>query len=140
MPVLRAAAAALVLTLVSGCAEGDPSPVQTPTPFASAPASATPTTAPTSTLPAGVDQLVSVEVRDGEIVGGARRVRVRTGSVVRLVVTSDVADEIHLHTYDKTVDVEAGGRSVLTFTASIPGVITAELESRHLTLVRFQVQ
>jgi hypothetical protein len=142
VPVLRVAAAVVVLgALLTGCGDADP-PGAAPSPTGTASSTPGPTPSPTSTstLPPGVDQLVSVVVRDGEVVGGAHRVRVHRGSVVRLVVSSDVADEVHLHTYDKKAHVDAGGRAVLTFTASIPGVITAELESRHLTLVRFQVQ
>ena len=143
MPALRPLGLVLALALLSACGDDDPT-FATPTATAPATVSSTPTAtapaSPTSTLPPGVDQLVSVTVRDGKVVGGAKRVRVKKGDVVRLVVSSDVADEVHLHTYDKMVDVAAGGRAVLTFTASIPGVIEAELESRHLTLVRFQVQ
>ena len=144
MPALRLAGLVVALVLVGGCADDDPAVVGTPSASAAASVSATPSTsassAATSTLPPGVDQLVTVTVRDGKVVGGVDRVRVRKGSVVRLVVRSDVSDEVHLHTYDKSVDVKAGGQASLTFTASIPGVITAELESRGLTLVRFQVQ
>ena len=144
MRVLRPVGLLAAVVLLSSCSDSDPSTVATPTPtvtaLASATPSATPSAAPTSTLPAGVDQLVAVTVKGGKVVGGAKRVRVKKGNVVRLVVTSDVADEVHLHTYDKSVDVAAGGRAALTFTASIPGVIEAELESRQLTLVRFQVQ
>lgn len=140
MPALRPAYLALAVALLSGC--GDPSTVEgrVSTPTSSVSPSAATSAAPTSTLPAGVDQVVTVTVRDGKVVGGARRVHVERRSVVRLVVSSDVADQVHLHTYDKKVDVKAGGTATLTFTASIPGVFTVELESRHLTLVRLQVQ
>lgn len=146
MPLLRVAGLLLAAAVLSACGESDPSTIETPSPSASPTASASaspsvvPTASPTSTLPAGVDQLVRVTVRADTVVGGAQRITVKTGDVVRLVVTSDVADEVHLHTYDKTVDVTAGGTATLTFTASIPGVIEAELEDAGLTLVRFQIQ
>lgn len=140
MPVPRLVVFLLAASLLSGCAEGDPETVQTPSPTATPRSNQAASPRPTSTLPPGVDHLVRVTVRDGQVVGGAQRVRIPTGDVVRLVVTSDVADEVHLHTYDKKVDVAAGGTATLTFTASIPGVITAELEGTHLTLVRLQVQ
>lgn len=137
-------AGSLVLTavLLAGCGSDDEPVVEAPVPTATTTSSSAPSVAPTptSTLPAGVDQVVAVEVRGGEVVGGARRVKVSKGSVVELVVTSDVADEVHLHTYDEKVDVVAGGTARLRFTASIPGVIECELEGAHLTLLRFQVQ
>lgn len=139
LPLLAALIAVALGT--AGCAESDPSTVETP---AATPSSASPgplpTTAPTSTLPPGVDQVVKVTVRGGQVVGGAERVRVRQGSVVRLLVTSDVADEVHLHTYDDKVPVAAGATAALTFTASIPGVVEVELEEAGLTLVRLQIQ
>lgn len=138
MPVPRLAVLVLAAAMLSGCADGDPSTIETPSPTTTATTQSPP--AATSTLPPGVDHLVRVTVQGGQVVGGAQRVRIPTGDVVRLEVMSDAADEVHLHTYDKTVDVAAGGRAVLTFTASIPGVITAELEGAQLTLVRFQVQ
>ncbi len=59
---------------------------------------------------------------------------------MQLVVTSDVADEVHLHGYDKSVDVTAGGTATLTVLAKIPGVFEVELESRKLVLTQLQVQ
>jgi hypothetical protein len=138
----RLSALVLGAGLLAGCAGSDPSTIETPEPTAtSTPATSAPAGAqPTSTLPAGVDQVVRVVVRGGRVVGDAQRVRVRLGSVVRLLVTSDVADEVHLHTYDETVDVAAGATATLTFTASIPGVIEVELEGAGLTLARLQIQ
>jgi hypothetical protein len=67
-------------------------------------------------------------------------VPVKKGSTVTLQVTSDVADEVHLHGYDKHVDVEKGGTARLTFTANLTGVFEVELESRGLRLAQLQVQ
>ncbi|HET7529977.1 MAG TPA: hypothetical protein VFJ98_03355 [Mycobacteriales bacterium] len=106
------------------------------TPLASSSASAS----PRSTLPPGVDQLVRITVRDGEVSGVPARVKVAEGSTVQLRVDSDVADEIHLHGYDKSVDVEPGHIARLTFTASISGLFEVELESRGLRLTQLQVQ
>jgi hypothetical protein len=83
---------------------------------------------------------VRVTIRQGKVSGVARLVEVRKGSVVRLLVTSDVTDEVHLHTYDKSVDVAAGSTATLTFRASIAGTFEAELEKRGLRLTRFRVR
>lgn len=82
---------------------------------------------------------VEVEVSDGEVVGGVRRVEVDTGERVLLVVTSDVADEVHVHGVDITGEVEAGGTVDVDFTADIPGVFEIELEERGLQLVELVV-
>ena len=138
---LTLALAAAVVAL-AGCGT-DPEPSGEPTadpttPSTSASASSTPS--PRSTLPAGVDLLVRITVRDGEVTTADPRVKVEQGSVVQLRVDSDVADEVHLHGYDKSVDVEPGHIARLTFTASAPGVFEVELESRELRLVQLQVQ
>ena len=123
--------------LLTACGGGNDSPaVIAPTTSSSPTASPT----PTSTLPAGVDQLVTITIANKKVTGVGDRVKVKLGTTVRLVVTSDVADEIHLHGYDKMVDVEAGGTVTLTVKATIPGVFEIELESRKFTITHLQVQ
>ncbi len=82
---------------------------------------------------------VEVEVSDGQVVGGVRRVEVDTGERVLLVVTSDVADEVHVHGVDITGEVEAGGTVDVDFSADVPGVFEIELEERGLQLVELVV-
>jgi hypothetical protein len=61
------------------------------------------------------------------------------GSEVTLAVTSDTADEVHVHGYDKKANVDAGGIVTIVFVADIPGQFEAELESAHLKLVELRV-
>lgn len=138
----RLAVPALALALVAGCG-GDsaaPAPSATPTPTPSPSSSPTAVPTPSATLPAGVDQLVSFTVRNGKVVDARTRTKVKRGTRVRLVVTSDVADEVHLHGYDKTFRLKAGGTVHLDFTANIPGVFEAELHDAGLVLTSFQVR
>ena len=150
LPVRRVGLVGLLAgVMLSGCAGGgsteqpSPSSTQTVNPStATTPTlttSASPTQAPARTLPPGVDQVVTVSVSKGKVTGPKGRVKVRQGSTVQLVVSSDVSDEVHLHGYDKSVDVTPGGPARLTFTASIPGVFEVELESRQLRLAQLQV-
>ena len=111
-----------------------------------APASSAATTAPTTTAAApttaGVApgaRVVAVTVREGSVEGGARRESVDLGDQVRLQVTSDVADEVHVHGYDLRADVPAGGSVDVEFAADLPGVWEVELEGRGLTLVELAV-
>jgi ferric-dicitrate binding protein FerR (iron transport regulator) len=69
-----------------------------------------------------------------------RRVKVPLGSDVRLEVTADQADEVHLHGYDRKVDIEPGTPAVLDFQADTPGVFEVELEEAALKLVELQVE
>ena len=64
----------------------------------------------------------------------------KLGSKVTIRVSSDVADEVHLHGYDISAKVAAGGSAVVAFTARIPGVFELELEQLGKTLAKIQVQ
>ncbi|HVE98802.1 MAG TPA: hypothetical protein VNA12_06460 [Mycobacteriales bacterium] len=125
--------AALVL-LLAGCSEsgGDP---ESPSP---SPAASTPSAA--SSAPAEDVRVIQVAVSGGKVTREARRVDVARGDAVRIEVTSDVADEVHLHTYDIRAAVGPGGPATLAFTATIPGQFEVELEQSHLLLVVIAVR
>jgi hypothetical protein len=106
---------------------------------ASLSSSSSPAPAGSASVPANVDQVVRLTYADGQVSGDTGRVKVKLGSRVAVVVTSDVADEVHLHGYNKMVDVPAGGTATLTFTANIPGIFEIELESRSHKLTELQV-
>ena len=98
------------------------------------------TTETTTTTEPGKPTIVRITVVDGQPKGGIVRATVNKGDSVVLVVTSDVADEIHLHGYDKMGDVEAGGTVRLPFEATIPGRFEAELESRGVQIADISVE
>lgn len=83
--------------------------------------------------------VVRVTVVDGAPKGGIVREKVSRGDRVALVVTSDVADEIHLHGYDISRDVRAGGTARIVFTATIPGRFEVELEERGVQIADLTV-
>jgi heme/copper-type cytochrome/quinol oxidase subunit 2 len=103
---------------------------------------ATATTAAGSATPgAGAGaQTVQVTVTGTKVETAERRVKVPLDGKVRLEVTADRADEVHLHGYDRKVDIEPGTPAVLEFTADVPGVFEVELEEAGLKLVELQVQ
>ena len=100
------------------------------------------TTAAGSTTTEAADgaQTVQVTVTGTKVETAERRVKVPLDGKVRLEVTADRADEVHLHGYDRKVDIEPGQPAVLEFTADVPGVFEVELEEAGLKLVELQVQ
>ena len=84
-------------------------------------------------------QTITVEVVGGAPVGGHQRVEVGLGSVVALMVTSDTAEEVHVHGYDILRAVSDGQPAHLAFTAEIPGVFEVELEGSGRLLVLLEV-
>jgi hypothetical protein len=117
----------LGVTVLAGCGSNDNS-------------SATTTTQTTTTTAAAKPTVVSIVVVNGQPQGGIVRQTVSKGDRVVIVVKSDVADEIHLHGYDKHTDVTAGGTARLPFTADLPGRFEVELESRGVQIADLTVE
>ena len=82
---------------------------------------------------------VEVEVAGGTSSLAGQKVKVDLGQAVTIRISSDVTDELHLHGYDLTVDVEAGGSAELVFVAEIPGIFEVELEESGLLLFELEV-
>jgi hypothetical protein len=102
-------------------------------------APASPTAAAGPTSPAAA-QTIRIRYAGGKVSGVDAVVKVKRGSTVALVVTSDTADEVHLHGYDKSADVSKGGTATITFTATLAGRWEVELEKLGRRLVVLQVQ
>jgi len=81
----------------------------------------------------------AIVVRDGEPVGGVRELEYSAGDEVEFSVRSDVADEIHLHGYDLSKDVAAGGSVSFSFPAEIEGIFEVELEQRGTQIAELRV-
>jgi hypothetical protein len=84
--------------------------------------------------------VVRVRVVGGVPKGGIVRKTVKQGDRVLLVVTSDVADEVHLHGYDISRDVLAGGTARIRFRAKVPGRFEVELEQRGVQIADLTVE
>lgn len=102
------------------------------------PGSGSGTSAPV--VPAFDGTVVNVEFVAGEVRTAKKRVVVPAGSKVRIVVTSDVADEVHLHGVDKYVELTPGKPVPYDFTADIPGTFEVELHQAGDLLFTLQVQ
>jgi ABC-type glycerol-3-phosphate transport system substrate-binding protein len=139
--LVQACACLLAVAALAGCGgSDDDSAASTTTATTTTTESTTTTqTTTTTTAPAGPTE-IAIVVENGAPKGGIVRKTVNQGDKVVLVVTSDVADEIHLHGYDKSRDVEAGGTVRLPFTATIPGRFEAELESRGVQIADITVE
>jgi hypothetical protein len=100
------------------------------------------TTQPTETTTAPKPETpvtIRITVRDGRTVGGIARPKVKKDDRVVLIVTSDVADEVHLHGYDLSRDVAPGQPARIAFRATIPGRFEVELEERGVQIAELTV-
>lgn len=82
---------------------------------------------------------ISIEVSDGAVVGGEQTHDISTGDTVRLSVTADAADLLHVHGYDLTTDLEVGTPGVIEFVARFEGGYEVELEGSGLLLANLVV-
>lgn len=94
----------------------------------------------TTAEPTPGPQVVRIRVVGARPQGGIARPKVDKGETVVLVVSSDVADELHLHGYDLSQPVAAGGTARLKVDATIPGRFELELEERGVQIAELTVR
>jgi FtsP/CotA-like multicopper oxidase with cupredoxin domain len=140
----RGAAAALLPTLgmlvLAGCSGGDSNSGAT-SPSPSAPAS-TPTlptvsatlgspnpSSPSNTAdPSGeqADVTIDVTVANGKVNPSGATINVKAGQTVLVKVVSDAAEELHIHGYDKELELSPGKPASVKFTANMKGTFEIE--------------
>ena len=130
--IVLATACVLAAFALAGCGSDDSGSASS--------TEATTTTETTTTTEAEAPTIVRITVVDGASQGGIVRQTVNKDDQVVLLVTSDVADEIHLHGYDVAREVAAGDTVRLPFKATIPGRFEAELESRGVQIADITVE
>ncbi|MEZ5074372.1 MAG: hypothetical protein R2691_05995 [Solirubrobacterales bacterium] len=77
--------------------------------------------------PSPVTAIPRIDVVDGEPKGGVAELEFDKGDEIAFEVTSDAADEVHVHGYDVEAEVPAGGTAKLDFRADLDGVFEVEL-------------
>ena len=83
----------------------------------------------------------SIRIRDGRPASGnARTLQFESGDTVRLRFSSNTAAEVHIHGYDKTVEVPAGGTARTSFKASAEGIFEIEDHHSEALLAKLEVR
>ena len=89
------------------------------------------------------DQPVTVDIteKDGKIEPVGKVVKASTGQDITLVVTSDVKDEIHVHSDpEHEFEVTAGDEEQeFTFSVDTPGTIEVESHGLEVTILKLEV-
>lgn len=119
--------------------DGDTDTATTPS-TAGSQSTTTPPTSAAATSTTGSERATVVVTYAGGNIDSPDEVEVKVGDVVVIRGTSDVSEEIHVHTYDERLDLAPGVAGELTFKADIPGVHEVELERAHKQLFRLRVQ
>jgi len=84
-------------------------------------------------------KVATIDVRNGEAVGGVQDLSFTQGDDIRFDVKSDAAWEIHFHGYDVGKDVEAGGTVSFDVPADIEGVFEVEIEQTATQIAQITV-
>lgn len=84
-------------------------------------------------------KIFEIEVRQGQRVAGPAVLQVQEGDDVQLQITTDKADELHVHGYDLHLKLQANTPAMLAFRAEHSGRFDYELHHSHLDLGALEV-
>jgi plastocyanin len=130
-----AAATATFVAVLTGCGSAnDGTPAATTSSESSMPPSATPSA---SSSPSSNVVAVDVTISGGQIEPPPARIDVPVGRTVRMTVTSDEHDELHVHGYDLEAELTPGEPGTIEFVADQTGLF--EVEGHHSGLQLFQL-
>lgn len=131
------------LLALGACASGDTGTTPDPSSESSGSSAAppAPSSSPEAPAPSADEVLeLSVEVRDGKVIPAPRRIKVKLGEPIRLSVTTDVDDELHVHGVEIEEPLEAGRTTTVEFRQEQPGQYAAETHEGGLELLQMAVR
>jgi FtsP/CotA-like multicopper oxidase with cupredoxin domain len=121
--VVAALAVAVVAFIVAQ--PGDDDSPQTTTPAAETEAE-TGTQAETEAEPPPEPEVTRIRLEGGEVAGGVKEIEAARGDTVRIVISSDAPDELHLHGYDIEREAAPGQPARFRFKANAEGEFVLE--------------
>lgn len=69
---------------------------------------------------------MSIRLFGGLPADGVKSIRAQRGQTVRLVGSSDTEDSLHVHGYDKTLELHPGQTTTMSFVADVSGSFEIE--------------
>ena len=130
------------MAVLAGCSAGteqvatDNPVVQAPSASPAVTSSAAPSIAPTPAPPA--IRIIEVAYTGGKVVTADSRVQTTLGEKIILRISSDVAEQIHVHGYDVYADVPAGGSVDVALTMTLSGGYQVELHEAGRPLLQLR--
>ena len=98
------------------------------------------TTGAASPPPKPEPRVDQIRVRAGKPVGGVKNLSWEKGDTIRITVASDEAHEVHIHGYDVSKDVAAGGTAQFKIDANLDGIYEIELEDLAEPIAELKVE
>jgi len=136
----RMTVAASVLVLAVGCAGGAQPATSEPARHAEVTSAGEPAPVSGQQPVVARDKVISVRIENGKVEGVPARVEVDRGTQVRIEVTSDQRDELHVHGFDKTLQLVPGSPAAVEFVADQSGVFEVETHDSGLLLFQLLVR
>jgi len=130
----------LAACLALAACGGERTPEAGPATGAPASSAAPASQAPQSQAPGPDIREITVTVNGRKVTPPPSRVSVPKGRVVRITVTSDRADTLHVHGYDLEAELPAGAPGSVQFSADRTGLFEVETHSSRLVLFQLAVQ
>jgi hypothetical protein len=130
----------LVVAIVSAASTACGS-TPSPEPARQPAASQTATAAPSAGAPAtSLQTVIDVTIADGTVTPTNAQAQAVARQPIVLAVSSDVADELHVHSVpEHSFDVAAQPDQRFEFTVEVPGRVDVELHDLHRTVVTIEV-
>jgi hypothetical protein len=108
---------------------------------ATSPASSSAPPSSGSQQPAPGAATFAVTIANGQVTPTNATWQAKVGQPITVRVTSDAADELHVHSSpDHEFEVAAAPNQVFTFTVDVPGSVDIELHKLDKTIATLQVQ
>ncbi len=127
-PVALIASASLTLVARGGSSGPDGAEPGAQTTATTVPAQPSTSAPPPPTTAADPALTIEVAFSSGQVRGGSRRQTVKVGDRVRIRSLSDVAEELHVHTYDQRLPLQPAQTNEVVFVANIAGRHEVEFE------------
>jgi hypothetical protein len=139
----RSLAALAVVLLLASCTASPAARTAptSPTGSAGTPA-ASPTTSPAETplpQPSSTVRVIEISLKNGKATPNGDRVSLEKGTILRLKISSDHADEVHVHGYDVEIPVKAGAGVSKDITLDEVGRFEIESHEPSLTILQLLV-
>ncbi len=94
----------------------------------------------TSSAKASKVRIFDLVVKNKKLISGLETLMVTEGDQVTINITADEDEELHLHGYDKSVDLTSNTPAKLEFSANLTGRFPYELEKSKTEIGALEVQ
>ena len=134
-PVRAAIIGCAAVALVAGCGSSSGGT----SPSTAEPVPSTDSAASVSAQPDTLQMVLSID--GGTVEPTNQRLDASVGQTISMSITSDVADELHVHSVpEHTFEIEPGKDQLFTFTVDVPGQVDIELHHSDRTVATLVVR